>query len=71
MAGGLFWNYAAQLLYNPILALVKLSILVFLYRLAGHRASVLYSVSIVGICESRPGLITRVSSSLACATCKC
>lgn len=30
---GLIWNYAVQLLYNPILALVKLSALVFLHRL--------------------------------------
>lgn len=49
---GLSWNYAAQLLYNPVLALVKISVLVFLYRLGGHRTSVLYAVYFVGICES-------------------
>lgn len=30
---GMIWNYAVQILYNPILALVKLSVLVFLHRL--------------------------------------
>lgn len=29
----MIWNYAVQILYNPILALVKLSVLVFLHRL--------------------------------------
>lgn len=29
----MIWNYAVQILYNPILALVKLSVLIFLHRL--------------------------------------
>lgn len=29
----MIWNYAVQILYNPILALVKISVLVFLHRL--------------------------------------
>lgn len=34
---GLIWAYAVQILYNPILALVKSSILIFLIRLFGQR----------------------------------
>ncbi|KAH8848201.1 hypothetical protein MCOR27_006573 [Pyricularia oryzae] len=31
------WNYAVQVLYNPILPLVKASILVFLLKLFGQK----------------------------------
>ncbi|KAK1983122.1 CFEM domain-containing protein [Colletotrichum cereale] len=41
--GGL-WNYIIQLLYNPILALVKTSVLMFLLRLSGQKRSVRYSI---------------------------
>lgn len=34
------WNYAVQILYNPILALVKASILLFLLRLFGQKRGV-------------------------------
>ncbi|KAI1281240.1 hypothetical protein F5Y07DRAFT_290810 [Xylaria sp. FL0933] len=37
---GLVWNYAIEILYNPILALVKTSILLFLQRLFGQRPGV-------------------------------
>jgi hypothetical protein len=40
MAPGLWWNFLVQMFYNPVLALVKASILVFLSRLGGHRTSV-------------------------------
>ncbi|KAI5456054.1 hypothetical protein BGZ63DRAFT_436065 [Mariannaea sp. PMI_226] len=33
---GLWWNFFEQLCYNPVLATVKCSILVFLLRLQGH-----------------------------------
>ncbi|RSL93860.1 hypothetical protein CEP52_012988 [Fusarium oligoseptatum] len=35
-SAGLWWNFVEQLCYNPVLALVKCSILVFLLRLQGH-----------------------------------
>lgn len=35
MAAGMLWNFAAQLVYNPILACVKCSVLQFLLRLGG------------------------------------
>lgn len=34
---GLIWAYAVQILYNPILALVKSSVLIFLLRLFGQK----------------------------------
>ena len=36
-APGRWWFYLAQLFYNPVLALVKASILVFLLRLGSHQ----------------------------------
>ncbi|OHE93120.1 hypothetical protein CORC01_11609 [Colletotrichum orchidophilum] len=40
----LFWNWIMQVLYNPILALVKSSILVFLLRLGGHKRGVRWAI---------------------------
>ncbi|KAK4123856.1 hypothetical protein N657DRAFT_690511 [Parathielavia appendiculata] len=34
---GLIWSYVVQILYNPILALVKTSVLIFLTRLFGQK----------------------------------
>ncbi|KAK1972881.1 CFEM domain-containing protein [Colletotrichum sublineola] len=41
---GFRWNYIIQLLYNPILALVKTSMLMFLLRLSGQKRSVRYTI---------------------------
>lgn len=38
-----------QVLYNPILALVKASVLIFLLRLGGHRRSIRYAVYALNI----------------------
>ncbi|KAF6813577.1 CFEM domain-containing protein [Colletotrichum musicola] len=40
----LFWNWIMQVLYNPILALVKSSVLVFLLRLGGHKRGVRWAI---------------------------
>ncbi|KAK1990447.1 hypothetical protein LX36DRAFT_592576 [Colletotrichum falcatum] len=40
----LFWNWFMQVFYNPILALVKSSVLVFLLRLGGHKPGVRYAI---------------------------
>jgi len=37
---GLIWAYAVQILYNPILALVKSSVLIFMTRLFGQKKNV-------------------------------
>lgn len=38
------WNYIIQILYNPILALVKASVLLFLLRLGGQQKKIRYSI---------------------------
>lgn len=38
------WNFIMQILYNPILALVKCSVLVLLHRIAGHSNTVWWSI---------------------------
>lgn len=43
-APGMWWFYLAQLFYNPVLALVKASILVFLLRLGSHKRNVRYCI---------------------------
>jgi hypothetical protein len=40
----LFYNWIMQVLYNPILALVKSSVLFLLLRLGGHRRSTRWSI---------------------------
>ncbi|PNP74345.1 hypothetical protein FNYG_12394 [Fusarium nygamai] len=40
----LFYNWIMQVLYNPILALVKSSILFFLLRLGGHNRSIKWAI---------------------------
>lgn len=46
---GMQWNYVIQILYNPILALVKSSVLLFLLRFSGHRRSVKYCIHVLNI----------------------
>lgn len=41
---GMQWNYILQLLYNPILALVKSSVLLFLLRLGGQKPGVRWTI---------------------------
>lgn len=38
------WNYAVQLIYNPILSIAKCSVLVFLLRLGGHKRRIRWSI---------------------------
>ncbi|KAI2465660.1 hypothetical protein F4781DRAFT_408497 [Annulohypoxylon bovei var. microspora] len=41
---GMYWNYIIQIIYNPILALVKCSVLTFLLRIGGQRRKIRYSI---------------------------
>lgn len=41
---GVIWNYASQLIYNPILSIAKCSVLVFLLRLGGHKRRIRWSI---------------------------
>lgn len=42
-----YWNFIQQILYNPMLSLVKSSVLVLLLRIGGHRARVRWSIYIL------------------------
>ncbi|KAL1882853.1 hypothetical protein Daus18300_000491 [Diaporthe australafricana] len=49
----LFWTWVVGLLYNPILALVKSSALVFMLRIAGHKNEIrwaVYVINTINIC---------------------
>lgn len=46
---GMQWNYVIQILYNPILAMVKNSVLLFLLRFSGNRRSVRYCIHALNI----------------------
>ena len=41
---GFWWNFLVQMFYNPVLALVKASILFFLLRLGGQKQGVRYAI---------------------------
>ncbi|TEA20719.1 hypothetical protein C8034_v008083 [Colletotrichum sidae] len=41
---GMWWFYMAQMFYNPVLALVRASILVFLLRLGGQKPGVRWTI---------------------------
>lgn len=50
---GMRWNYTLQLLYNPILAIVKSSVLLFMLRLGGTKRSfrwAIYALNAFNIC---------------------
>lgn len=52
---GLWWNFLVQMFYNPVLALVKASILVFLLRLGGQKRSArlaIHTLNIFNICHA-------------------
>ncbi|KAM5354710.1 hypothetical protein ACJ41O_001357 [Fusarium nematophilum] len=49
LRAGFWWNFLVQMFYNPVLALVKASILVFLLRLGGHKRSVRYAIHALNI----------------------
>ncbi|KAJ2902230.1 hypothetical protein MKZ38_000832 [Zalerion maritima] len=41
---GLVWNWVVQVLYNPILAMVKTSVLIFLLRIGGQKPGVTVAI---------------------------
>ena len=46
---GMKWNFIIQALYNPILALVKTSLLLFLLRLSGQNRRIRWSIHALNI----------------------
>jgi hypothetical protein len=50
---GMRWNYTLQLLYNPILAIVKTSVLMFMLRLGGTKRAfrwAIHALNVFNIC---------------------
>lgn len=43
----LYWIFIMQCLYNPILALVKSSVLIFLLRIGGHRNGIWWAAHVL------------------------
>jgi hypothetical protein len=54
------YNIANQVLYNPILSLIKLSVIIFLHRLEDRRKSIKYNLYALAIFET----LVMVSSTL-------
>ncbi|KAI0169580.1 hypothetical protein GGR52DRAFT_550640 [Hypoxylon sp. FL1284] len=46
---GMYWNYVIQILYNPILALVKSSVLTFLLRIGGQRRQIRHATHALNV----------------------
>ncbi|KAK6220974.1 cfem domain-containing protein [Colletotrichum tabaci] len=55
MKAGLWWNFLVQMFYNPVLALVKASVLVFLLRLGGQKEGVrlaIHGLNVFNACHA-------------------
>ncbi|GJC87858.1 hypothetical protein ColLi_10696 [Colletotrichum liriopes] len=55
MKAGLWWNFLVQMFYNPVLALVKASVLVFLLRLGGQKQGVrlaIHGLNVFNACHA-------------------
>jgi len=64
---GRLWFYIAQLLYNPILALVKASVLVFLLRLGGgHKPKIRWSIHALNVFNGLQAIAIFLVALLQC-----
>lgn len=63
---GLFWFYLGQLLYNPVLALVRASILVFLLRLGGQKDGVRYAIYALNVFNALLAIAIFLVALLKC-----
>ncbi|KAK4121493.1 hypothetical protein N657DRAFT_600495 [Parathielavia appendiculata] len=63
---GMFWFYLAQLFYNPILALVKASVLCFLYRLGGQKPGVKYAIHFLNAFNGLQAVAVFLVAALQC-----
>ncbi|KAK4097888.1 hypothetical protein N658DRAFT_258067 [Parathielavia hyrcaniae] len=63
---GMFWFYLAQLFYNPILALVKASVLCFLLRLGGQKPGVKYAIHFLNAFNGLQAVAIFLVAALQC-----
>ncbi|KAF6838656.1 CFEM domain-containing protein [Colletotrichum musicola] len=64
---GSFWNYIGQILYNPILAIVKSSVLLFMLRLGGHKRGVRLTIHALNMFNVALGIAIFVVVIFQCA----
>ncbi|KAF6810872.1 CFEM domain-containing protein [Colletotrichum sojae] len=64
---GSFWNYIGQILYNPMLAIVKSSVLLFMLRLSGHKRGVRLTIHALNMFNVTLGIAIFVVVIFQCA----
>jgi hypothetical protein len=62
----MWWFYLAQLFYNPILALVKASVLCFLLRLGGQKPGVKYAIHFLNAFNGLQAIAIFLVAALQC-----
>ncbi|KAK4040680.1 hypothetical protein C8A01DRAFT_35334 [Parachaetomium inaequale] len=65
-APGMWWFYLAQLFYNPILALVKASVLCLLLRLGGQKPGVKYAIHFLNAFNGLQAIAIFLVAALQC-----
>ncbi|KAK9783624.1 hypothetical protein SCAR479_00183 [Seiridium cardinale] len=65
-APGLWWFFLAQLFYNPVLALVKASVLWFLLRLGGPKSGVWWAIYALGTFNALQAIAIFLVALLQC-----
>lgn len=65
-APGKWWFYLAQLFYNPVLALVKASVLVFLLRLGGQKPGVRWAIHALNLFNGLQAVAIFLVALLQC-----
>ncbi|KAH6612822.1 hypothetical protein B0J18DRAFT_69334 [Chaetomium sp. MPI-SDFR-AT-0129] len=65
-APGMWWFYLAQLFYNPILALVKASVLCFLLRLGGQKPGVRNAIYFLNTFNALQAIAIFLVATLQC-----
>lgn len=65
-APGKWWFYLAQLFYNPVLAFVKASVLVFLLRLGGQKPGVRWAIHGLNLFNGLQAVVIFLVALLQC-----
>ncbi|KAL5601502.1 hypothetical protein BROUX41_002520 [Berkeleyomyces rouxiae] len=61
------WNFIVQIMYNPILAVVKTSVLLFLMRLGGQKPAIRWSIHALNAFNIMLGIGTFVTVIFQCS----
>ncbi|KFZ07883.1 hypothetical protein V502_09679 [Pseudogymnoascus sp. VKM F-4520 (FW-2644)] len=63
---GLWWFYLAQIFYNPVLAFVKASVLLFLLRLGGQKPATRYAIYALFAFNAMQAIAVFLVATLQC-----